>query len=204
MARADNLYSQIVTWMKIILPLAALGLLSTLFLISRSVDPSRSAKVSDIDLGQRAQDLGATEPRFAGVSRQGDEIVFTAEIARPDRERPGHLTADGVAAQLRLATGEVIHITSMHADLQQQEMTAALEGRVHITTSTGYRIDTDRLDARLDALHAETPGSVRATGPLGELTAGRMLLHDAGAGGTAELLFSGGVKLVYRPGETGE
>ncbi|SEK81963.1 lipopolysaccharide export system protein LptC [Roseovarius azorensis] len=204
MARADNLYSQIVTGMKIILPLAALGLLSTLFLISRTVDPSRSAMVTDIDLGQRAQDLGATNPRFAGVTGQGDEILFAAANALPDRTSPEHLSATDIKAQLRLSAGTVIDITSDHADMQQRKMTALLQGHVHITTSTGYVIDTQQLHARLDEVYAKAPGQVIATGPLGDLTAGQMLLHNDAGAGTPELLFTGGVKLIYRPGETGE
>ena len=204
MARADNHYSQIVAGMKIILPLAALALLSTLFLLSRTVDPSKSAMVTDIDLGQRAQDLGATKPRFAGVTGQGDEILFAAANALPDRMSPERLTATDVKAQLRLSAGTVIDITSDHADMQQRDMTAILQGRVHVTTSTGYVIDTEQLDARLDELYARTPGQITATSPLGDLTAGQMLLHNDTGTDTPELLFTGGVKLIYRPGETGE
>ncbi len=204
MARADNLYSQIVAGMKILLPLAALGLLSTLFLISRTVDPSKSAMVADIDLEQRAQDLGVTNPRFTGVTSQGDEILFAAARALPDRASSERLIATNVTAQMRLAAGTVIDITSARADMQQQDMTVILQGRVHITTSTGYVIDTEQLDARLDEIYAQTPGKVTATGPLGDLTAGWMLLHNNSATGTPELLFTGGVKLIYRPGETGE
>lgn len=204
MARAQNTYSRIVAWMKIILPLAALGLLSTLFLISRTVDPTQSLPIAQIDLEQRAQDLGATNPRFSGVTGQGDEIRFAAETARPDRDRPETLIADDVTAQLRLSPGPVIDITSANAEMQQGEMTASLLGRVHIVTSTGYVIDTEQLDTRLDEIFAETPGRVEATGPLGNVTAGRMLLHNNIESDTPELLFTGGVKLIYRPREAGE
>jgi lipopolysaccharide export system protein LptC len=204
MARAQNTYSRIVAWIKIILPLSALGLLSTLFLFSRTVDPTLSVPSSQIDLEQRAQDLGATNPRFAGVTREGDEIRFAAEFARPDRTTPEHLIADGVTAQIRLSAGTVIDITSGQAQMQQGQMTASLMGEVQITTSTGYVIDTERLNSRLDEVYAETPGQVTATGPVGALTAGRMLLHNNAESGAPELLFTEGVKLIYQPGEAGE
>ena len=73
-----------------------------------------------------------------------------------------------------------------------------------MTTSTGYVIDTARLISRLDALHVLSPGTVTATGPLGDLTAGRMLLHNASDSDAAELLFSAGVKLVYQPRTAGD
>ena len=37
-------------------------------------------------------------------------------------------------------------------------MTARLEGDVQVTTTTGYDIRTDAIDARFDTLFAETPG----------------------------------------------
>ena len=83
MARADNTYSRIVAGMKILLPLVALGLLSTLFLISNTIDPSGPVPTAPIDLEQRAQSLGVTRPSFAGISGRGDEIKMRADVAWP-------------------------------------------------------------------------------------------------------------------------
>jgi len=199
MARADNTYSRIVAGMKILLPLAALGLLSTLFLISNTVDPSSPVPTAPINLEQRAQDLGVTRPSFAGVSGRGDEITVRADAARPERGAPERLLAERVTGEIALSDGAGLRLRATSAHLDQRSMTAMLEGAVHITTTTGYEIDTDRLETRLDALYAESPGEVSGTGPLGDITAGRMILHEAADSGDAELLFSGGVKLVYRP-----
>jgi len=198
MARADNTHSRVVAGMKVLLPLAALGLLSTVFLISNTVDPSQSVPTANIDLEKRARELGATDPSFAGVTRQGDEIRFEADIVRPDADAPERLIADRIAAQFRLDGGTEVDITARTAEVDQDALTAELHGEVRMTTSTGYVIDTARLISRLDALHVLSPGKVTATGPLGDLTAGRMLLHNAADGGAAELRFSAGVKLVYQ------
>lgn len=204
MARADNTYSRIVAGMKVLLPLAALGLLSTLFLISKTVDPSGSVPVSPIDLQQRAQDLGVTRPSFAGVSGRGDAITLRADVARPERDTPERLVAERISGEIGLEDGAGLRLRATTARLDQTTLTATLEGEVHITTTTGYEIDTGRLDMRLDALYAQSPGQITATGPLGDLTAGRMLLHEADESGDAELLFSRGVKLIYRPKIEGE
>jgi lipopolysaccharide export system protein LptC len=199
MARADNTYSRVVAGMKVLLPLVALGLLSTLFLISQRIDPSAPVPTAPIDLEQRAQDLGVTRPSFAGVTGRGDEIVLRADAARPERDSPERLEAERITGEIALADGAGLRLRASGARLDQGTMTAVLEGAVHITTTTGYQIDTDRLETRLDALHAASPGPVTATGPLGDLEAGRMVLHEGAESGDAELLFSGGVKLVYRP-----
>ncbi|WP_297771553.1 LPS export ABC transporter periplasmic protein LptC [uncultured Roseovarius sp.] len=199
MARADNTYSRVVAGMKVLLPLIALGLLSTMFLISRTVDPSKTVPVGEIDLEQRAQDMGATNPSFAGVTAEGDEIRFTADMARPGRENPERLIADEVSAQLRLAAGTVVDITARSAAFEQRALTAQLSGNVHIKTSTGYVIDTEQLDTKLDKLHARTPGPVTASGPLGDFSAQRMVLRNAPESGHPELIFTDGVKLLYQP-----
>lgn len=204
MVRTDNTHSRIVAGMKILLPLVALGLLSTVFLISRPVDPSQSVPASQIDLQKRARELGATNPSFAGVTRAGDEIRFDADIVRPDPAAPARLTADRIAAQFRLEAGTLVEITANAAEFDQRALSAQMHDDVHITTSTGYVIDTARLISRLDALHVLSPGPVTATGPPGKLTAGRMLLHNAASSGAAELVFSRGVKLIYRPDTVGD
>ena len=204
MARADNTYSRIVAGAKILLPLAALGLLSTLFLISRTIDPSKSVQLSEIDLEKRAQEMGVTNPSFAGVTAQGDALVITADMARPEAEAGDRLSADRVRGEIRLSGGTVVNLRADAARLDQAAMTAALLGGVHITTTTGYVIDTERLDARLDVLHAESAGAVRAEGPIGSIRAGRMLLHHNAGTDTAEVLFTGGVVLIYLPQSSGD
>lgn len=194
-----DLYSRVIAWMKILLPLAALGLLSTLFLISRTVDPTQQVIIDEFDLEQRAHEQGVTNPSFAGVTNGGDEVMFQAERARPDLSNPERLIADTVMARFRLTEGTIIDITSDHADMNQGKFTASLDGNVTVETSNGYLVNTGRIDARYDYLFAETPGPVEGSGPPGEITAGKMRLIDNEETGTAELVFTDGVKLVYKP-----
>jgi lipopolysaccharide export system protein LptC len=195
-----DLYSKTVAWMKILLPLAALALLSTLFLISSSVDPTKGQADTEINLEQRANEQGASNPSFSGVTSGGDEVSFHASLARPDPNDPNRLIAEDVSARLKLAQGTVVDVTARNADLDQRKQTSSLDGSVMVVTTNGYRVTTDRLEARFDRLHAESPGSVAGEGPPGEITAGRMLLTSDTESGNAELVFTDGVKLIYRPG----
>lgn len=199
MATTDNFYSRLVAWMKIILPLTALGLLSTLFLISRHIDPTKSIPIAEIDLEQRAQDQGATNAAFAGVTGGGDEVMITAETARPSPDNPRLINAEDVTATMQLVSGTVVTVTSDRGNMDQSDLDASLIGNVNIDTTTGYKVTTERLDTRLDVLHAETPGPVSGVGPPGDLTAGRMVLTGDEETGQAHLVFTDGVKLVYTP-----
>jgi len=199
MATNDNFYSQLVAWMKIILPLAALALLSTLFLISRHVDPTKSIPIAEIDLAQRAQDQGVTNASFAGVTTGGDEVMVTALTARPTSEDPRLIEAEDVTAELRLISGGLVEVVSDRGNMHQTELTATLIDNVMVTTTTGYKIRTEQLNTRVDELFAESPGPITGTGPLGDLDAGRMILNSDPNSGNAHLLFTDGVKLVYMP-----
>jgi len=199
MRGADNFHSHMVAWMKIILPLLALGLLSTLFLISRNVDPTKNIPITDIDLEQRADYLGATNPSFAGMTNRGDRVSVRAEQAKPGARDPEHLLAEGVVAKLNLISGTVIDITSDQAEMNQSKFTANLQGDVNVVTTNGYDLKTERLNARLDTLYAETPGPVEGSAPVGTLSAGRMVLDTDQKTGAAHLLFTDGVKLLYTP-----
>ncbi|MEO1139484.1 MAG: LPS export ABC transporter periplasmic protein LptC [Pseudomonadota bacterium] len=199
MASTDNLYSRLVAWMKIILPLAALGLLSTLFLISHNIDPTKSIPFAEIDLEQRAQDQGATNAAFAGVTNGGDEVLVTAVTARPAQNDARRIEAEEVTAELRLVSGTIIDIVSDEGDVHQSDYTATLSGNVMVHTTTGYDIRTQRLNTRFDALYAESPGPIEGAGPPGDLSAGRMVLTSHEETGDAHLLFTDGVKLVYTP-----
>lgn len=199
MGWSDNFHSRFVAWMKILLPMAALAMLSTLFLFSENFDPAETLPLSEIDLQQRARDQGATDATFAGVTRTGDEVVFKTVRAKPSPEDPRRFSAEDVSAQFRLPSGTAIDIRSARAEMNQKDSTASLEGDVRFTTTTGYAVNTNLLIARFDDLYAEAPGEISGQAPAGDLTAGRMILQNDAETGEPHLLFTDGVKLLYRP-----
>jgi len=204
MGRHNNLQSKIVAWMKIILPLAALGLLSTLFLLSRSVDPTRSIPISQIDLEKRAQEQGASNPTFSGVTDTGDQVTVRASSAVPNNNDMSKVHAEQIKATLKLQSGGEIDITSQSAKVDSTAFTVQLIGDVRILSSTGFDIQTDVLNARFDVLYTDTPGPVRGSGPPGDLQAGRMILRNDEDTDAAHLLFTDGVKLIYHPQNSGD
>jgi len=204
MARGGDTHSQIVTGMKILLPLAALSLLSTVFLISETVDPSKSIPIAQVDLEKRAEDPGFTNPVLAGVTDKGDEIRISAAIARPGGTGLDRPTADHMVVLSRRRSSTTVTIRAARAEVTPKTVSAELHGGVRITTSTGYVIETDRLEARFDTLRVSTSHPLSARGRFGELSAGGLLLHDETNRGAMELLFTGGVKLVYRPEDWGD
>lgn len=191
-------YSRLVSYLKVILPLAALALLSTLFLLSRSIDPNGTVPFAQQEMEARLRGQQITGPSFSGTTDKGDEITVSARIAHP-AGAGGMADAEELRAHMTLAKGGEIDLESDSGSVDTATDRASFAGNVRILTSTGYTVLTDRLDAGIGALSAETPGTVRATGPVGEFTAGQMQIGAKNPDGPVHMLFTNGVKLVYDP-----
>ena len=191
-------YSRMVAWLKVLLPLMALGLLSTLFLLSRSIDPTAEIPFADSEIQDRLRDQQITGPFFSGSTVGGDQISFSA-AKMGTAENSGNTKADNISAQIDLASGSRIVFFADQGIVNLAEDQSVLTGNVLITTSSGYKINSDKLVAAMSALSVESPKDVTAIGPIGTLTAGSMRLNAPESNGNAQLVFTNGVKLIYLP-----
>jgi len=191
-------YSRMVAFLKVLLPLAALGLLSTLFLISRSVNTEATIPFAEHEIEERMRGQQITAPFFSGTTAQGDEITVTASIARPGGPASPAVAADLVAV-IRMADGGRLTLSSDSGAVQIDKDIASFSGNVEITSAAGLLVTTDLLNATLSGISADSPGPVQAKGPIGTLNAGTMQLQTKTEGGALHMLFNNGVKLVYDP-----
>ncbi len=199
MARYDNAYSRLVAWLKILLPLLALAILSTLFLLSRRVDPEDGIPYASVDLEELAREPRLTAPHFAGVTADGAALTVTAGIAYPDGTDPGRISALDVVATIESDT-LTAEITAAAGAIDPATSQMTLSGGVRIETSAGYRLTTDHLTSALQKTRIETDAAVSAEAPMGRIVAGGMLLRALDPEGkTHVLVFNGGVKLIYLP-----
>jgi len=191
-------YSRLVAFLKVLLPLAALGLLSTLFLLSRGVDPDAAIPFQDAEIAERVRGQRVTEPYFAGVTDAGDEISFTAAIARPAQDGEPAQATD-LIAQIHTQDGARITLSSDTGLVALTMDQATFDGAVQIRTSTGFALDSDQLVAGLKQLTLHSPGPVTGQGPFGSLSSGAMTLKTQAETEQVHILFTQGVKLLYDP-----
>lgn len=199
MAWGDNTYSRVVAWLKVLLPLMALAILSTMFLISRSIEPIDQIPFSEGGLRDRAAREQVTAPFFAGVTDRGDAVMVSAESARPDRSGEGRVIVEKLKTRINLTEGTEVNFRAETGRIDEPGDLATLSGEVVVENDAGYRIETEHLSMRLRGIAAETRGTVSGSGPLGEFSAGRMELKATGDNDLVQLVFTNGVKLVYRP-----
>ena len=193
----DNVYSQFVAWSKILLPLAALALLSTLFLFSRSPVPG-DGNIPFADIEEIARDQRISAPRFAGVATDGSVVTVTADSARPG-SADGGLDITRPAARIETTSGAIVEFRAGTGTIDPSGRHARLSGLARIETSTGYEMETTGLTADLEHGRVESDGALEARAPFGELTAGKLVIETPEGAESQLILFNEGVRLVYRP-----
>ncbi len=187
-------------WLKIALPLMALAILATLFLLADQIDPEAALPYAEVDVEDLAREPRMTAPTYAGTTSDGAALTLSADEARPATEG-APANALGLRLQLDTPDGAEIRLQAATASLDQTAQEIVLSGGVNITTSSGYTVKTAELAARLDRTGLQSRAPVTATGPAGDLTAGGLVLgQDNRTPGGYLLVFNGGVRLVYRPG----
>lgn len=199
MARIDT-HTRVVGWLKVALPLMALAILSTLFLVADRIDPDDALPYAEVDVEDLAREPRMTAPSYAGITSDGGALTLTAEEARPEAEGTA-AEAQGLRLELATPDGGRTELRAATAVMDQAERQVVLSGGVTVTTETGYRLDTAEVAAKLDRSSLQSAGEVHATGPAGEITAGGMTLsQDNQTPGDYLLIFNKGVRLVYLPG----
>lgn len=194
-------YSRMVQFLKVLLPLVAILLLSMVFLLSRSIETNVSGPFTEQDLDARVKSQMVTRPRFRGTTRKGEDIqVEAVQASRGSAE--GVPTASRLQGRFGLTNGGVITLDSETGMLQPNKGEAVFSGDVVMTTTDGIRVTTDLLNTSLDEIRGETPGPVQAVGPIGRFSAGRMRFGAEKTDGPVHILFTDGVKLVYEPPKT--
>jgi len=205
MATYDNTYSRVVAWLKVLLPVIALVLLSTMFLISRTIDPSRAIPFANVDVEGMVRDQRISSPAFSGVTKDGAALSITAETARPLPDNADGMSAETLKARIETPDGARVDIEAAHAVVDGAASVLTLSGGVVVTTSTDYRIEAAGLVTKMDRAEMESEGAVQATGPLGTLDAGQASIAPAdGDASTYLLVFKDGVKLIYVPKGPGD
>ncbi len=198
MSEPADLRTLLVFWLKILLPLAALVILSTLFLVSRRIDTEEALPYAEVDVDALAREQRLTAPEYSGVTGDGTTFLVRAGVARPLAEGGG--LAESVTAELETTGGLNLTMAAGTGNMDPAAGSLRLTGGVHIETSTGYTIDTQGLSASTTVTEVHSEGAITAMAPFGTLEAGAMSLATTDGGAEAYVLvFNRGVKLIYEP-----
>lgn len=195
----ESRHSLLVAWARVALPLAALALLSTLFLFSGKVDPTTASIYAKVDVDALAREPRLTTPEYSGMTEDGAALTVQARTATPAPAGGSGAAAEDVIAKLETASGLVADLSAKSGRIDPAAGDITLSDSVAMQTSTGYRMATAQMIMTTDRGRITAPQSVQAEAPFGTITAGSMELSRAAADAPYDLVFNGGVKLVYQP-----
>ena len=202
MNQHDNFHSTAVAWLKVALPLIALAILSTLFLVARTVDPSDAIPFAEVDIEDRVREPRLTQPTWAGVTDDGAALTIAADEARPQQGDAAGASANALIVNLQMPDGGSAKMVAGRGVLDTGKNALSVDGGVTITTSSGYEMTTEAMAAALDRTSLTSETTVEGMAPLGRITAGGMeLIEQSDAPGQYLLVFKNGVRLLYKPTE---
>ncbi|MFC4669369.1 hypothetical protein ACFO5X_12460 [Seohaeicola nanhaiensis] len=191
-------YSRMVAFFKVLLPLLALAILATLFLISRGVNLEAKIPFAENEVADRMRNQQITAPFYSGAAENGDAITVRAKFARPG-SNGAPAVAEVVHAKMTRTDGDIMTLDADIARLDVEEDMATFTGNVLFETSNGFSLRTEVLNSSLRGAAGSAPGPVAGNGPFGTLDAGQMEFGAKSEGEPVHLLFKQGVKLVYQP-----
>jgi len=193
------MYSRLIAWLKILLPLGALVLLSTVFLYSRGPDPIVTLPLlTDGTDPSQSEQVG--RPIYAGTTESGRALTLEARQARTQSVGSSDVVADDLHIVLDVEDGNRITIDAAVGQMRGSEM-VHLEGGVTLQSTSGYTVRTESLAAAIERVDIESQAPVNADGPGLTLSAGKLRVLEDDNSSDIQLLFTDGVKLVYTPQE---
>ena len=193
----DDGYSALVAWLKTLLPIVALGLLSTIFLFSGRVDVTQSLPYTEHNIAEIVREQRITRPYFTGIASNGTEIALSAAYASPQIENAHILEITDLSVVLRSTSDRMVQVTAGRGALDSATQTAQISTNVHIAALPDFWVTTQALDMNLNQGVVSAKGGFQGVTPLGAITAGEM--HLQMTADDQQIVFLNGVRLVYSP-----
>ena len=197
MAISESFYSRLVTWLKILLPLTALAILSTVFFLARAPDTERQLPFATPD----GTPIDATElianPSFSGVTSDGGAIRLEANEVRPVGEGLNSLVASELRGRIETPDGRIYTARASAGAIDLEARIATLSSPVNFDASSGLDVLAGDVSVRLDRIDIRSEQTALATTPFGRVTAGGFSVGMSDGGYL--LVFNNGVELIYAP-----
>jgi lipopolysaccharide export system protein LptC len=193
--RASRWYTRYVGAMKILLPVAALGLIG-LLIGWQSLYPSGQRARASTDRVS-VEELVRTQmvnPRFSGIDDHGQPFVVAADLATPSPTAANATDLVRPRGEMTLSGGRSVTISAERGAYEREARYLDLEGNVTLVDDQGYRFTTAR--ARIDTANNRAEGNdpVQGGGPAGDLTGEGFRVEDRGQ----RLIVTGQSRLILR------
>lgn len=197
MARGPG-YSRLVRYLKIVLPMAAVVLLSTIFLIDQDRIDFDESLLGELPEGLDFEE-GVLSPRLAGELADGTPYSLRAEFAVPVLS--GYRLRDVTArVERELDPVEMIAAEGVYSGDDKQ---LTLSGGVDLHTQSGAQLVTDSAVVGLNDRSLSLPSPLELTSPGAQLRANSLRTEQMPTGDDI-IWFEGDVRLSIDPDRMAE
>ncbi len=191
-------YSYIVRFLRLALPLVAIGIVGLLLSWARIQETLAPIP----DKAAVPQTVGKNEllnPRFESTDEKSQPFTITASRAVQSANDPSVILLDSPMADVTMTDGTWLAAEANHGEYRQDTERLLLEGKVKLFHDQGYEMKTEKLLVNLKDREAWSDTDIYGQGPAGTLEATGMKAHaDA-----SQLIFTGPVRLVLNRSITG-
>lgn len=199
--RFASRYSRFVDLMKFLLPATALVLGALVVLWPQLMGGYGGLIVPMLvrDAVMVGDAMTMRQPRYSGQTRSAEPYEVVADTAVIDPAQPNRIHLNDLAAGLARQNAADIRLTAASGVYYRAIDKLALKGDIELTTSDGYRFQTERAQVSLARGRVYGDRRVRGSGPAGTLEADRFDIREGGA----VLRFEGRVKVTVEPDPAG-
>lgn len=190
--------------MKVALPLIAVALLATVFLVQEEDTIAGGVVFTQGDRDTMRDGLAINNPELSGITPTGDRFFMTASRAIPSDNTLQEVALVEITARTEYLSGRIVDLEANEGMAFVQEQRVHLMGDIRIETSDGYTALTQSgvADLSSGAIYIDT--KVELEGPTGRLTAGSMTIanqpQNAASQNNQMFTFENGVTLTFQPG----
>ncbi|MBL8805775.1 MAG: LPS export ABC transporter periplasmic protein LptC [Rhodospirillales bacterium] len=176
------LYSQIVGFLKFLLPAVALGI-ATLVLLWPQFNPlDQRFRLAPVQVSiEDLENLRMVQPRYVGVDERNQPYSIVANQATQAKGSSDSTDLTGPQGDLTTQQGTWLALTADRGLYHQPEKTLDLWGGVSLFHDGGYEIATERARIDLGRGSAEGDVPIRGQGPNSVLTGQGFRILDRGA-----------------------
>lgn len=189
-------YSRYVSWMKIILPGIALGLVALIFFWPQiNVGDNRfSISFKGIQVTD-TEDPSMINARFVGTDKKNQPFSITSDLAKNVIIGSSSIELEMPKADIGLKDGSWLVITADTGVYDQKGKTLSLLGKVNLFHDSGYEFNTEKAMIDLGNGLATSDTKITGQGPFGTLTSEGFRIENKGS----RFIFTGKSKLVIQP-----
>ena len=202
MAPGADKYSRMVAWLKILLPLLALAVLGTVFLINSDDSYDSGFTFSKADLETLESGSFLSQSKVDGVTSKGEPFQLIAALITPDSDNPNLVTISDLSGSFDFLSGGWLKLEAESAVMDIGAQTVVFEHGGQMESSDGNVATVSTMLVHLASGEISGTGAV-ASGPLGEISADSFRI-EADEAENRVLWFENNVRMRYDLQNEGE